>query len=81
MLEMMSTVLCKLGGFILGSFEVKDGKASNSYPRSQEAQKLVWIGLKLASKVNVSSSIYTQNKSKRVFRKKNGFESQSGVRF
>ena len=52
---MMSTVLSKLGGFILGSFEVKDGKASNSYPRSQEAQKLVWIGLKLASKVNISS--------------------------
>ena len=52
---MMSTVLCKLGGFILGSFEVKDGKAFNSYPRSQEAQKLVWIGLKLASKVNISS--------------------------
>ena len=41
----------------------------------------VWIGLKLASKVNVSSSIYTQNKSKRVFRKKKRFESQSGVRF
>ena len=37
---MLSTVLCKLGGFILGSFEVKDGKASDSYPRSQGAQKL-----------------------------------------
>ena len=55
-LEMMSTVLCKLGGFILGSFKVKDGKASESYlPVPGSPKGPVRIGLKLASKMNVSS--------------------------
>ena len=54
MLEVMSTVLCKLGGFIWGSFKVKDGKASESYPPVPGSPKSsVWIGLKLASKVNL----------------------------